>query len=91
MAVDKTRVSQLKPDVEPEVEPEVHPYAPEKEDEFQAIIVKDDFYHRTRFEDIVLSLIQGVALSAPERRRNIIAGAIDLALLVEQELDKAQS
>ena len=86
MAVDKTRVSQLKP----EVEPEVHPFAPEKEDEFQAIIVRDDFYHRTRFEDIVLTLVHGVALAAPERRRSIIKDAITMAKLLESEIDYSQ-
>ena len=66
------------------------PLPPESETEFQSIIVRDDFYHRTRREDIVLSLIHGVALMAPERRKRVIADAVEIAALVEQALDQAQ-
>jgi len=63
---------------------------PKVEYVFDSIVVRDEFYHRTRFEDIVLSLIHGMALLPREGTKNAIATAIKLARLVEQELDSAQ-
>ena len=70
--------------------PFVHVPDPSKDFEFQSIVVKDDHYHRTRFEDIVLSLVHGIALLPKERRRSVITAAIELASVIEQEIDQAQ-
>ena len=70
--------------------PKEYDVTPKVEYVFDSIVVRDEFYHRTRFEDIVLSLIHGIALLPKERRKNTISVAVELAQLVEQELDSAQ-
>lgn len=64
--------------------------APEKEDEFESIVVRDDFYHPSRFESIFLSLIQGIAIQAPEKQKRILQHAVELTQMAEELIDSAQ-